>query len=335
MVRVATQADARRMARIAERAAAYGVDIVEVAGWETRGGDWARTPVGILCHHDASSIKSGEVGSLGVVVAGRSDVPGPLAQFQVFRCLDGRPRAAIVAAGRANHAGAGGPLRVGATLVPQDQGNRYLYGYEAANDGISEPYSSASMRAQHAIARAVIDEIGAGVDAVFRHRDWAPKRKIDTKWLLTEFRTNVSDLTAQTEDDEMASLDEIRAIFREEFSRVATPWGNGALIREDGSPHVYLSGAPLLQYVPEQLLPHIQYRLSQAGRDPVVQVWAPGTLPVGGAVVPTAEHLAASMAGNPDVLAALAAASGAPSATAIINELYGRLAPDDETRRGA
>ncbi len=185
---MASRADADRMREIVRRLRAGGVEVLELPGCYERGADWPRVPRGIVDHHDASTRKSGEWGALGVIRDGRPDVSGPLAQFQIGRCLDGVPRVAIVAAGRANHAGKGGPL-LGA---PRDAGNSYLYGAEAANDGVSEPYTLAAHRAHDVLFRVVADVCGWGPANVVGHREWAPGRKSDPRYDMGWRRASVA-----------------------------------------------------------------------------------------------------------------------------------------------
>lgn len=178
---MATKSDVDRMRVIGARLLAAGVEILWVPGWEGRGKDWTRIPVGVADHHDASTIKSGEWGALGIIRDGRGGtdpVPGPLAQFQVARCRDGRPRVAIVAAGRANHAGKGGPL----WTIPRDGGNAWLYGVECANNGTGEPYTAAAVSARTAVLRAARDVCGFGTAHVIGHKEWAPGRKFDPSY---------------------------------------------------------------------------------------------------------------------------------------------------------
>lgn len=90
---------------LADRIRAKGVRVVEVAGWKTRGST-TYTPTLGLHHHTAGSSR-GATPSLAVVIYGRSDLPGPLAQVLQSREPDGDDIAYVVAAGRANHAGRG------------------------------------------------------------------------------------------------------------------------------------------------------------------------------------------------------------------------------------
>lgn len=151
--------DIRRMRAIIDRLKAFGVVPREMPGHEQRGGTWARVPVGIVEHHDAASIKSGEWGALGLILDGAArGIPGPLSQFQVARCLDGVPKVAIVADGVASHAGIGGPYRFDSGLVvPANAANGWLYGTEVANNGLGEAYTPACHYAIEALERAVLE----------------------------------------------------------------------------------------------------------------------------------------------------------------------------------
>lgn len=159
---MASDADVRRMRAIVDHAARhFGIVWRLLPGWETLGATWSRTPAGLVVHHDASSRKAGEWGALGIIRYGRAGIPAPLAQLQAARCLDGVPKAAVVAAGRANHAGAGGPYRFPDGLtIPRDAANAWLYGMEAANDGIGEPYAPAAHYTRDALARSILEVCG-------------------------------------------------------------------------------------------------------------------------------------------------------------------------------
>jgi hypothetical protein len=155
----ASAAEVHRMRAIASVLTRLDVRVVWQPGWDDRGNGLAFDPRGLVEHWDASTVLSGEWGALGVIVAGRggaSPVPGPLSQFQRPRCLDGVPKVGIVAAGRANHAGIGGPYRLpDGTVIPQDSANRYMYGREAAWVGPSEERTPAAVHADGALAYAV------------------------------------------------------------------------------------------------------------------------------------------------------------------------------------
>lgn len=133
--------------RVARDLKREGVEVRFVSGWRSRGRDGSYDPEGVLAHHTASSKLSGPAPALGIVTTGRSDLPGPLCQIHLARPrkVGKRKRArgirygsvvTIVAAGRANHAGLGGPFR----WIPEDSGNRDAVGIEAENDGVGEPW---------------------------------------------------------------------------------------------------------------------------------------------------------------------------------------------------
>jgi LysM repeat protein len=149
-----------------------GLRVVEVSGWRQRGRPLPYGPlVGVVFHHDASSRGSGVKGSLGTIVKGRSDVPGPLAQFQVGR--DGTWF--VVASGRSNHAGKGGAWR----SVPRDSGVRYLIGVETANNGVDEPWSAQLLDSLDLGFACILKVLGRGPAWLIGHKEWAPGRKID------------------------------------------------------------------------------------------------------------------------------------------------------------
>lgn len=148
---MADAGDVRRMQAIISRLRAWGVVDRQMPGWENRGLTWARVPVGIIDHHDAASIKSGEWGALGDIWTNNK------AQFQVARGLDGVPKVAIVAAGRSAHAGVGGYRFPDGLVVPTNDGNSWLYGAEKANDGLGELATAAANYAADALFRAVLE----------------------------------------------------------------------------------------------------------------------------------------------------------------------------------
>ncbi len=152
---------------IADRIRSFGVSVVEVAGWQTRGaGDLEAR--GAVMHHTAGS-PTGTAPSLAVCIHGRGDVPGPLCHVLQSREPDGHDKAYVIASGRAHHAGAGGWRG----LV----GNRSVYGLEIEHTGV-EPLPA---HRQEIAARILAALIGPDGDPalVCQHREWAPGRKID------------------------------------------------------------------------------------------------------------------------------------------------------------
>jgi N-acetylmuramoyl-L-alanine amidase-like protein len=149
-----------------------GLTVKTVAGWKLRGYQ-ARTfdPKGLVFHHTASAKNSGNAPSLTVVTKGRADLPGPLCNVLVGR--DGT--AYVVAAGYANHAGAGGPFKT----IPKDSGNKYLIGVEVENNGIGEAWTEELQDAVARVMAACLKHLGRGAEWEIGHKEWAPDRKID------------------------------------------------------------------------------------------------------------------------------------------------------------
>jgi N-acetyl-anhydromuramyl-L-alanine amidase AmpD len=147
----------------------YGVPVIEVDGWRERGSA-TFDPQVIVCHHTANPNRA-DAPSLGLVIRGRADLPGPLCQVLLSRS----GIAYIVASGRANHAGAGGWKGV--------SGNTKALGIEAENDGVGEPWPQAQLESYLRIAAAMCDGTipMRGTEWVCGHKEWAPSRKVDPR----------------------------------------------------------------------------------------------------------------------------------------------------------
>ena len=98
---------------------AAGLKVAEVDGWRSRGRAEMGTVRGVICHHTAGSA-TGNMPTLDLLIKGRSDLSGPLAQLGLGR--DGTYY--VIAAGRANHAGVGRWRGI-------DTGNSSFIGIEA------------------------------------------------------------------------------------------------------------------------------------------------------------------------------------------------------------
>lgn len=176
-----------------------GLKVREVEGWRTRGRPTGGfNPVGVLCHHTATgpSTSNGNVESL--LVRGRSDLPGPLAQLGLER--DGT--VVVIAAGRANHAGtakASGSVGAG-------DGNALFVGVEAYNSGVGEPWPQAQYDAYVTLCAALCRDITGNSAATVRaHRETSVTGKIDPAGIdMERFRARVAE---QIEGDDMAQQD--------------------------------------------------------------------------------------------------------------------------------
>jgi hypothetical protein len=132
--------------------AEHGLKVVEIDGWQTRerpASTGGFAPVGVLCHHTASS--SNGQAAIPLLVNGRSDLPGPLCQLS----LDRQGVVYVVAAGRANHAGVAKP----SGTVAGGDGNVLYIGIEAQNEGTGEPWPKAQYDAYVTLCAALCVEI--------------------------------------------------------------------------------------------------------------------------------------------------------------------------------
>ncbi len=157
----------------------YGVTVDLTPGWETRGSDLF-DPHGVVCHHTAS-VSTAET-DLRIITNGRPDLPGPLSQVLLTR--DGV--AHVIASGKANHAGEGSWQGL--------SGNASVFGIEAANSGLGEPWPAVQIDAYHRVVAGMLDGIGADASWCCAHREWTP-RKIDPAGIdMPPFRQSVQDL---------------------------------------------------------------------------------------------------------------------------------------------
>lgn len=161
------------------------VDVTWVPGWQDRGRPYAFRPQGCVIHHTATSRRAaGDYPSLGIVRDGRSDLPGPLSQFGLGRS----GTVYVIAAGTANHAGPGGWNGL--------SGNTTVWGVEAENDGIGEPWSAAALDSYPRLVAALARHTSFAPEMIACHREWS-EYKIDPTGIDgDEFRAQVAALLA-------------------------------------------------------------------------------------------------------------------------------------------
>lgn len=160
---------------LADRLRAMGLTVIEVDGWRTRGRTYATfTPRGSVDHHTAGGA-SGNAPSLGICINGRSDLPGPLCQAFQARNND----VYVVAAGVANHAGAGGWQGL--------KGNQIVHGLESENVGYNdrEPWREDQIDVKARIHAAFLQAPGSTGDPgkCCMHKEWTAA-KIDSHTIL-------------------------------------------------------------------------------------------------------------------------------------------------------
>lgn len=161
-----------------------GLEVVEVAGWKTRGHGVMSAVRSILVHHTAGA-STGDYPSLTVVRDGRTDLPGPLSQLGLSRT----GKWYVIAAGKSYHAGA--------TIDDSIYGNSYSIGIEgeatglpATNEGHAywpEIQYQSYVRGVRALQKAY----GIPTSRVLGHREAAVPagRKPDPNFSMAEFRS--------------------------------------------------------------------------------------------------------------------------------------------------
>lgn len=190
-----------------------GLRVVEVQGWRTRGSE-TFTPRGLVLHHTAGPAK-GDMPSLSLIVSGRADLPGPLANFGLGRS----GTVYVVAAGRANHAGAGGWRGL--------SGNASVWGIEAENTGVGEPWPAAQLDAYHLLAAVLAERTPFDPALICAHREWAPTRKIDPTGIdPAAFRARVAELL----EDDMALTAEERKLLQDTHDKARDAVNYGVAI---------------------------------------------------------------------------------------------------------
>lgn len=151
-----------------------------VDGWENRGRGQVSNTLGVICHHTVGP-RNGNMPSLDVLIRGRPDLSGPLAQLGLGR--DGTFY--VIAAGRCNHAGPGSWKGI-------DAGNLHFIGIEAEHTGNpADPWPAVQMDAYQRGAAAILKHTHRAFDDCIGHKEWAPGRKPDPTFDMKAFRRTV------------------------------------------------------------------------------------------------------------------------------------------------
>jgi hypothetical protein len=165
---------------LADTLRAAGCSVTEHAGWEKRGRPGGMGDVqGVMIHHTGSNPRGGSAPDVDILIEGRSDLAGPLAQLLLGR--DGMFH--VIAAGRCNHAGAG--YWHGVT-----NGNGHFIGIECENDGKGEHWPEVQMAELVKGAAAILAHVHADSVMACGHKEFAlPKgRKVDPTFDMRAFR---------------------------------------------------------------------------------------------------------------------------------------------------
>jgi LysM repeat protein len=153
-----------------------GLRVREARGWKTRGRPRNFSPRAVLFHNTASNRHSSASPALGVVLKGRLLPDGTFQSGPLCNVLVGRDGVVhLVAAGRASHAGGGGPWR----NIPADSGNKYMIGVEVENDGVGEPWSKELLEVCDVVFATLLMGLRRRPKFLAGHKEWAPRRKSD------------------------------------------------------------------------------------------------------------------------------------------------------------
>jgi hypothetical protein len=173
---------------------AAGLTVQEIVGWQGRGhpGDGPFEPRAVMFHHDASR-PGDSPGALAWLVSGFQSSSD--ANYDAQCWVDRYGTWHIVAAGRAQHAGAGS----GFGSIPAEQGNRYSFGVETDHT-TGEAWPPAQYAAVRTGMAAICKHQGWNpATAVVGHKEYAPGRKDDPDPVdMDLFRREVA---AEMEDD--------------------------------------------------------------------------------------------------------------------------------------
>jgi hypothetical protein len=206
---------------------AAGLAVAEVSGWQDRGhaddGDFE--PRAVMFHHDASP-PGDSPGGLAWLVSGFRSSSDDNYDAQCW--VDRYGTWYVVAAGRAQHAGAGG----GWGAIPAEAGNRYSIGVETDHTtGEAWPLAQYAS-VQTGMAAICLHQGWDPATAVVGHKEYAPGRKDDPDPVdMDTFRHEVAaEMQHPMEDgmsaqDVQAVLDGVRAMLRLPPSGLAVPRG--------------------------------------------------------------------------------------------------------------
>lgn len=143
-----------------------GLKVVEHPNWQVRGKDGMRPRI-VIIHHTATHWTQSDAAVTSLLVNGRTDLPGPLCHLGLNR--DGT--FIVIAAGKANHAGAGQWMDANESVE--------AIGIEAYNWGNSvpfpsrEPWPNVQLEAYEKGVAALLRRIGRDQQHVCAHREWA------------------------------------------------------------------------------------------------------------------------------------------------------------------
>ncbi len=165
---------------------ADGIPVVEHGNWRNHMRPGSFDPIGVLWHHTAATSSPGNPHpGLSVVINGRPDLPGPLAQALV----DYNGVFHVISAGRCNHAGRSG----GSGPIPVGDGNTMLIGWEIDYDGVNQHMTAAQYNNSVKATAAVLRRLGRDASYARGHKETTTTGKIDPSFVnLDQMRADVA-----------------------------------------------------------------------------------------------------------------------------------------------
>lgn len=155
-----------------------GLTVFETPGWETRArssGGFSSPPLGIQWHHTAGNTNL--QANLDWQTEGCPDAP----VGNMLLWFDGSCH--MVAAGAANTAGKGGPVKMSRGTVPQDSGNSTTWAIEAGNNGVGQEWPQIQIDAYFTVSNELNFKFGNMPTDLFTHAGYCdascPGRKVD------------------------------------------------------------------------------------------------------------------------------------------------------------
>jgi len=213
------------LSNLANELRAYGLSVIETVGWANRGyaGQDLQEVRGILWHHTATNrqrFAGSNAPTLQMCIDGRPDVAGPLCNIVFGR--DGTVY--MVAAGVANHAGAGVAYN-----IPRDYGNHYLIGIEMESSGIAPwDWTPDQLRVAPYLGAALERITGATLQ--IGHLEYSSQGKIDPAgWPggMDGLRSQINavlDGTNNESEFDVNTQQQIEAIYNRIFGRDVQRW---------------------------------------------------------------------------------------------------------------
>jgi hypothetical protein len=188
-----------------------GAEVTFEPGWERRGNGQSARYEGGIVHHTASfSSFTNPFPTRSLLINGRSDLPGPIANVGGPVCPVDRPRLHIIAAHPANHAGASGGRSMGPLPVTR-LFNPTVVGLEIDYAGLT-PMIGGQYKAALIFTRGLANVLRRSVEYIRAHAETSVTGKWDPGYAngrtldMAVFRRDAANLTPGSLEDDMPNF---------------------------------------------------------------------------------------------------------------------------------